>query len=29
MDFVERCFLALTVTGFTGLFAAVFWMWVI
>jgi hypothetical protein len=27
MDFVERCFLAMTVAGFVGLAAVVIWMW--
>jgi hypothetical protein len=27
MDFVERCFVALTVAGFIGIMAVVVWMW--
>jgi hypothetical protein len=27
MDFIERCFVAMTVAGFIGLIAAVVWMW--
>jgi hypothetical protein len=27
MNFVERCFVAMTVAGFVGLTAIVIWMW--
>jgi hypothetical protein len=27
MDFVERCFVAMTVVGFIGIIAVLIWMW--
>jgi hypothetical protein len=27
MDFVERCFVAMTVAGFIGIIAVLIWMW--
>jgi hypothetical protein len=27
MDFIERCFVAMTVAGFAGIIAVLIWMW--
>jgi hypothetical protein len=27
MDFIERCFVAMTVAGFIGIVAVLIWMW--